>query len=85
MNLGNQALLLQKANSRFVGGDFFDSFTVNKFVQVVSHGIEVHSQLSCLFGRGTLSNNLLQLAILNVWFPVLVAESSATAFNIFNG
>jgi hypothetical protein len=38
-----------------------------------------------LFGRGKLSNNLLQLVISNVWFPALVAESPATAFNVFNG
>jgi hypothetical protein len=38
-----------------------------------------------LFGRGKLSNNLLQLVISNVWFPTLVAESPAMAFNIFNG
>jgi hypothetical protein len=52
VNLGDKALLLQKANGGFVGVDVFDSFTVNKFVLVVNHGIEFHSQLSCLFGRG---------------------------------
>jgi hypothetical protein len=85
VNLGDKALLLQKANGRFVCVDVFYSFTVNKFVQAVDHRIEVHSQLSCLFGRGKLSNNLLQIVISNVWFPALVAESPAMAFNVFNG
>jgi hypothetical protein len=39
VNLGNKALL-QKANSRFVSVDVFDSFDVNKFIQVVDHGIK---------------------------------------------
>jgi hypothetical protein len=84
VNLANKALLLQKANGGFVSVDVFDTFAVNKFVQVVYHGIEVHSQLSCFFVWGKLSNNLLQLAISNVCFPALVAESPAVAFNIFN-
>jgi hypothetical protein len=86
VNLGNKALLIQKTNGGFVSVlDVFDAFALNKSLQVVDHGIKVHSQLSHLFGWGELSNNLLQLVISNVCFPTLVAESPAAAFNIFNG
>jgi hypothetical protein len=33
VNLGDKALLLQKANGRFVSVDVFDSFTVKKFIR----------------------------------------------------